>query len=852
MATPKRPSTPSGRSLEVNESDEISSDIHHIPDGESSGADNHSLPPAEDSDSDRRSDIDSECGIPNKTRTDVLYSLRVVDSNGFVRHFYRDSPWKGISSGLPGSEPDPLEEDLDCVLIHNVSGVVRNHTEKASNTPRNWRQSPEEFELGHDATLLERHDPWLQIYSNDLLTLVDTILDYWPYRGDHRIFSTIRRDNFVMLMACYAELREYFNQYVNSLAEEDRVHPKLAIDSCGDENITGLRRPYLDFGALDVTGEICKEQTAYDLAVLLRLLAGMYREKVVPALTSLLVDVNPMVQYRDLWILFRPGTVVYVKEAALGDGHQGLRMRRSRSTQDPQECEQFSGCIVAEWAYSRVSASERDNSDSDTDEPNGPNDTRHVFELLMWNVQYDGSAFQRIVQRLSIDEYDGNRSLWDLPVIPSRRFDENDNGVLRERLETRGHKYLSIAKEPAAFRTYTHSLYEGPIIIDPDAYRQHRYDAEPGSGRSAILHLRDHQSNNIGDKIGDGGAGPRLRGLVNFSPAESEQFPLLKETVILLPRTAEGFALKTKRWMVFEIDSISEQEPLSVDNQVESELILVSDKDKDVLRTVLPRGQHPVGVTRDFVDGKGEGKIFLLYGGPGTGKTLTVECIANDTRRPLLRLTAQDVGLSEKVESHLRKWFTLAAKWNAILLIDEADLFLEQRREGDLERNSLSTVFLRTMEYYKGVLFLTTNRPGHIDDSFISRITYPIFYPALSPETKKRLVEKFVLRFEETNTVEFEQAAVRHLKNNCEEFNGRQIRNVLQNAVASAEISLRTKRRSGKAHDHELVHVNLGQMKAAAERQSEFQEYLRELRGRDEKSRARKKQDYLDLPPSPR
>lgn len=113
--------------------------------------------------------------------------------------------------------------------------------------------------------------------------------------------------------------------------------------------------------------------------------------------------------------------------------------------------------------------------------------------------------------------------------------------------------------------------------------------------------------------------------------------------------------------------------------------------------------------------------------GLSTGKTMTVECVANDTRRPLLALTAADIGLKEDSEATLRTWFTLAAKWDAILLIDEADLFLERRREGDIDRNSLVTgklilflllcrcaftraplVFLRTMEYYQGVLFLVS------------------------------------------------------------------------------------------------------------------------------------------------
>jgi hypothetical protein len=354
--------------------------------------------------------------------------------------------------------------------------------------------------------------------------------------------------------------------------------------------------------------------------------------------------------------------------------------------------------------------------------------------------------------------------------------------------------------------------------VDPEAYRQ--YVAEEESGYSWLCAVPPAPS-----QIIDGGGGKQFGGLVKFDPAQVENFSRFKELCLLLPRRTEGFALRTKKWMIFEIEGISVEAPIPLQNQLDTELVLVSDADKESLRTVLPRGEHPISSASDFVVGKGEGKIFLLYGGPGTGKTLTVECVANDTFRPLLRLTAQDVGLNNDVEAHLRKWFSLAAKWDASVLIDEADLFLEQRKEGDLRRNSLSTVFLRSMEYYKGVLFLTTNRPGHIDDSFISRITCPIAYHTLSPETKSKIVLKFVKRFEETGNIVIEPAAARYLISNCKELNGRQIRNVLQNAVASAEIKLRADRRfaAGLSREEitgdELVTVNLRHVKAAIDRQ---------------------------------
>lgn len=46
--------------------------------------------------------------------------------------------------------------------------------------------------------------------------------------------------------------------------------------------------------------------------------------------------------------------------------------------------------------------------------------------------------------------------------------------------------------------------------------------------------------------------------------------------------------------------------------------------------------------------------------------------------------------------------FELATAWKAVVLIDEADVFLEQRSLHDLERNAMVAAFLRHLEYYPG------------------------------------------------------------------------------------------------------------------------------------------------------
>jgi hypothetical protein len=58
----------------------------------------------------------------------------------------------------------------------------------------------------------------------------------------------------------------------------------------------------------------------------------------------------------------------------------------------------------------------------------------------------------------------------------------------------------------------------------------------------------------------------------------------------------------------------------------------------------------------------------------------------------LLSLTSSDIGTEEAMaESMLSRWFRLAESWGAVMLIDEADVFLERRVTGDLKRNNLVT-----------------------------------------------------------------------------------------------------------------------------------------------------------------
>jgi AAA+ superfamily predicted ATPase len=101
----------------------------------------------------------------------------------------------------------------------------------------------------------------------------------------------------------------------------------------------------------------------------------------------------------------------------------------------------------------------------------------------------------------------------------------------------------------------------------------------------------------------------------------------------------------------------------------------------------------------------------VLHGPPGTGKTLTAEGISELLKCPLYMVSAGELGTDSRyLESELQKILDICHAWGAILLLDEADVFLEKRNMHDIHRNALVSIFLRQLEYFQGILFLTTNR----------------------------------------------------------------------------------------------------------------------------------------------
>lgn len=164
--------------------------------------------------------------------------------------------------------------------------------------------------------------------------------------------------------------------------------------------------------------------------------------------------------------------------------------------------------------------------------------------------------------------------------------------------------------------------------------------------------------------------------------------------------------------------------PYVFDKTAASKLVLAQDM-KDLV-TLLVEGSAEV--MEDIIRGKTGGTIVISTGPPGTGKTLTAEVFAESMERPLYVVQCSQLGTDEEsVEKKLENVLARASRWKAILLIDEADVYVHARGR-DLQQNAIVGVFLRVLEHYRGVLFLTSNRLTVIDDAIMSRATAWIQY----------------------------------------------------------------------------------------------------------------------------
>ncbi|CAF3585041.1 hypothetical protein FGSG_05940 [Fusarium graminearum PH-1] len=415
-----------------------------------------------------------------------------------------------------------------------------------------------------------------------------------------------------------------------------------------------------------------------------------------------------------------------------------------------------------------------------------------VYSMSCKGIDWDGKSMGWADVNMQIRDFTGTVPFSNLACYPLEYHPKPE--AARELLLQRGRKFESLAG-------YHYKAYSGTAIwhVSSTKSRQENVNSRiviDGANWEKLnpdhmiwmnyLWNEQEVAENAADSDDEGGDNYSEYGSDAVKPDvdASSRLALTEEQLIMTSPIVRGYALKNKRWMEFYIDDVTD---VKFNDQAFDSLVLPEDQKELILAFAQSQVKFK-NVFDDIISGKGKGIIMLLSGGPGIGKTLTAESVAEEMKVPLYIMSAGDLGSDAyDIEENLNRILEMVANWNAVLLLDECDVFLEARSAHDIERNRIVSIFLRTLEYYEGILFLTTNRVKDMDQAFHSRIHMSLEYPALDASARESVWRGFLSRAitlqataegDSAHTItEEEIKALAGL-----DLNGRQIKNVLKTA----------------------------------------------------------------------
>ncbi|RDA88566.1 hypothetical protein CP532_5881 [Ophiocordyceps camponoti-leonardi (nom. inval.)] len=376
-------------------------------------------------------------------------------------------------------------------------------------------------------------------------------------------------------------------------------------------------------------------------------------------------------------------------------------------------------------------------------------------------IDWDGSTMGWTDLDQQIPAFLGTMPFASLPCHPLE-YDDSAAAVKRMLMD-RGRRFEALAGycyrayrgvalwHPEPRKTIRERV-QSRIVVDGANWEKENFDHEV---HITPLHREASRTNNICGRTRRYGSFSSIDSSCSSSPpfgsgpvldgadAGASRPPLTDELLLVTSPMVRGYALQNKRWMEFFVDDVSD---VQFDEHAFSSLVLPGDKKELILAFAQSQARYKDAFD-DVITGKGKGIIVLLSGGPGIGKTLTAESVAEEMRVPLYAMSAGDLGSDAyDVENNLSRTLAMVADWNAVLLLDECDVFLEARGPHDLERNRIVSIFLRTLEYYQGILFLTTNRVRDMDPAFASRVHVSLEYPALDAGARAAVWRSFLAR----------------------------------------------------------------------------------------------------------
>ncbi|KAF2639508.1 hypothetical protein P280DRAFT_401901 [Massarina eburnea CBS 473.64] len=514
------------------------------------------------------------------------------------------------------------------------------------------------------------------------------------------------------------------------------------------------------------------------------------------------------IPYNLVWALFKPNTIAYTPTYGNKD--------------DPR-------CFKVDYCY----------------------EEEDWFGNKKWTIEgryleYDGKVFGLGDHFVQIAAFKGHRKISGLGAYPLAFHKEPE--ALRQRLVERGKKFVALqgmnyrVQKGLAYmkvkRTVMKFIINGRVMIDPALFRRMNAnyplsyikadelgqdddeddddegsdcgcgdgsdsdgggdddeDQDEAKTKGRVVMWKDKAGKKYLIRLPSSDKGPDIttQKLDTIAEAEDTETDTIKhvfseEELLIASPVVLGFSFSEKAWVEFSLSGIRE---IEWNDEAFDTLVLPTQIKQNLKGLVSSHRFDAAKTIDDVIVGKGKGLNVVLHGPPGVGKTLTGESIAEYLRCPLYAVSSGELGTNAaQLERDLNRIMDITHSWGAILLLDEADVFLEARQPHDIHRNALVSVFLRMTEYYQGILFLTTNRVATFDEAFQSRIHMGIRYEDLSVRARKIIWQHYVGKVVEMaegvgrgvvgfGDEEFDVLAAKVL-------NGRQIKNAVKTSQAIA------------------------------------------------------------------
>ncbi|KAJ4300797.1 hypothetical protein N0V90_002885 [Kalmusia sp. IMI 367209] len=424
-----------------------------------------------------------------------------------------------------------------------------------------------------------------------------------------------------------------------------------------------------------------------------------------------------------------------------------------------------------------VAAKRYDYGDEGYDGDRLDNDNPY-WMLTLGQIDWNGAQSGFAISSAKLRYFEESKLIQRLPYYPFKFATDREN--LREKLLRRGRKFEALRgfhvtncngkKFVQQGRCQSVEPIAGRFIVDAHAYYFCQNEVAPklvdniwGSLDKKDDEEEDEERNTDSegesdeDNDQDGRATPRSDETEDKSKRNENMKPLTDDECILTVPRVRGFDLQGKEWCQVNVDDI--RDPDWNDHPYDN--LVLREEQKKLLMAFADNQIRKTGFD-DFVKHK----------------------VAEKSRVPLYMLSAGELGSRpDDLEAGLKRALTCCQLWGAVLLIDEADVFMESRSSNNLIRNELVSIFLRQLEYYQGLLFLTTNRISTIDPAFRSRVDLILPYHDLDEEARKQVWKNFIRRLP-SNEVQMYDSDFDELAKT--KMNGREIKNLIKTALVLA------------------------------------------------------------------